>query len=286
MGIQIDTDKLAMFLRAQGNNDAAALIAGMGDGVAALCKVTGVDKPAMITPTGAPNPFSDADDPVVARVMAEYMQLCGVAPVRDLARRVAAAVILSSWAQTRDFFSVNDLALEPSGLVPTGPLSNGTGAATFKANFNVAPGESILLKVQNYPLPFNPRCLWGMLAFSGGSDDANYRHVMFKAWVANRNVTGGSLNQNFSEWSPKRWIYGSEFRCGEFCKEMPLRSYTGCTDVDIVGINSNLFIQVDNLATASNSITGQQMVVKLGGFEVPCCNSCALGNQCTSGCGH
>lgn len=286
--MNIDTDKLAMVLRANGRSDLAEGLAGLDNVIRGACEMvqTGA-KPGLITPTGAPNPYSEATDPVVARVIAEYMSLCGVAPVRDLARRVSLAVMLTSWAQTRDFFSVNDLALEVSGLTPTGPLSNGTGSATFVPTFNVAPGQSILLRVQQYPLPFNPRCLWGMLAFSGGTDDANYRHVMFKAWVGNKNITvAGSLTNTFSEWSPKRWIYGSEFRCGEFCKEMPLRSYTGCTDVDIVGIESNLYIQIDNLSTASNSITGQQMVVKLGGFETPCCNSCALGNQCTSGRGH
>jgi hypothetical protein len=284
--MNIDTNKLALLLRQAGQGGAADMLDGMDATTRSLCEITGYSqRPAMtVGAAGAPNPFSDADDPIVARVISEYLGLCGVAPVRALARRIALAVALKSFAQVRGYFSVNDLALQPSGLVVTGTTATG-GATTFKAGFNVAPGESILLRVQNYPLPFNPSCLWGMLAFNGGTDDANYRHILFKAWVGDKNQSGLSLQQDFSEWAPKRWIYGSEFRCGDSCKTIPLRSYTGCTDVDIVGIESALYIQIDNLSTASNSITGQQMVVKIGGFETPCCDSCAIGNKCSGGCG-
>jgi hypothetical protein len=222
----------------------------------------------------------------VAMIMKGFQEQCGVVPVRPLAEWMSLAIMLNSYAQVRDDFSIPDLNLVTSGLTPTGTAATGA-ATTFVAAFNVAPGESILLKTRDYSLPFNPRCLWGMLGFNAGTDDANYRHVSMKVWVGPRNLTGTfalGASGPLYEWSPKRFIYGTQFRCGDSCTEVPLRSYTGCTSLDIVGLNSQIYIQVDNAATNANSISTQQQVIKLGGFETPCCNSCGSGGAC--GCKH
>ncbi len=223
----------------------------------------------------------------VTMVVENFQRQCGRVPVAALAEYIALAIQLNSFPQVRDDFSIPDLGLVPCGIAPTGVASNGQTATTFVTGFNVAPGQSILLQTQDYSLPYNPDRLWGMLAFNAGLDDANYRHVTMKAWVGPRNLpaafalgTGGPLY----EWQVKRFIYGSQFRCGDGCTEVALRSFTGCTAADIVGLNARLYIQVDNAATATNSITGQQQVVKLGGFIDACCGSCAVGKACTSGC--
>lgn len=223
--------------------------------------------------------------PLISLIRTQYLANCGFVPNECLERWIELAVILTSYPEVRDDFGIPDINLETTGLVPTGTTANGQ-PTIFDANFNVAPGHSILLRTQDYSLPFNPRCLWGALAFNAGVDSENYKHVNFKIFVGPKDVSGSfpMMGGPLREWSPRRFIYGSEFRCGDSCSEIPLRSYTGCTDIDIVGLNSAIYIQIDNLATASNNITGQQMVVRLGGFSKPCCDSCGMGKECSSGC--
>ena len=204
-----NVNEAAIALRANGHADAADLLEKGARGVGVLCQMAGYDRPAVQTTYAradqAPR-LDDCDDGVVAMIMNQYMQQCGVAPVRCLAKWIAMAVRLTSYAQVRDDFSIPDLALMPSGLTPTGVPSNGVGSTTFVSGFNVAPGQSILLKTQGYSLPFNPRCLWGALAFNGGADESNYRHILFKTWVGPIN-TAGTFNLNSAgplyEWAPK-----------------------------------------------------------------------------------
>ncbi|MCY0985802.1 hypothetical protein OV203_01580 [Nannocystis sp. ILAH1] len=225
-------------------------------------------------------PFPECSE-LMTLIKSQYIANCGFCPNPCLLRWIELAVLLKSYAEVRDDFGIPDLNLVPTLLTPTGTTANGL-PTTFVSNFNVAPGQSILLRTQDYSLPFNPRCLWGALAFNGGNDSENYKHVNFKIWVGPSNASGAFSMQGgpLREWAPRRFIYGSQFRCGDSCTEVPLRSYTGCTDVDVVGLDSSIFIQVDNLATASNAISGQQLVIRLGGFEKPCCDSCAAGKAC------
>lgn len=271
------------------------------EGVDTVCQMAGYQAPptqALMVRPGAPPaqpPIGANGNPGLVRptpgtfdcgglvplVRNQYYEQCGMIPNCHLEQAILFAILLSSYAQVRDDFGIPDLSLEVSGLKPTGVAANGA-PTTFVDKFNVAPGESILLRTQSYRLPFHPRCLWGALAFNGGTPESNYANVLFKVWVGPSNLAalpalqGGALR----EWSPRRFIYGSQFRCGDACQEVPLRSYSGCTEVDIVGIESSIYIQVDNLATATQNITGQQLVLKLGGFEKPCCDSCQRGHAC------
>jgi len=223
----------------------------------------------------------------VQSIMDQFHAQCGRVPNMALAEWMEQAIMMTSFAQVRDDLGIPDLALVPTGLVPTGFASNGTTATTFVAGFAVAPGQSILLRTQDYTLPYNPESLWGMMSFSAGNDETNYRHVSAKVWVGPKDVVGAfalGTAGPLREWSPRRYISGAQFRCGDSCSYVGLRSYTGCSAVDIVGINSAIYIQIDNATSNANTITGQQAILKLGGFETPCCDSCAHGNACTSGC--
>lgn len=216
-------------------------------------------------------------------VKATYGSTCGRIPDDCLAQWIGLAIGMTSYAEVRDDMSIADLQFRPSGLTPTGTAANGD-ATTFVAGFPVTPAHSILLEVRPYRLPFNPRCLWGIFAFNGGVSSDNYLNVLVKPWVGPRGLTGSfDLRNTLYEWNPKNFIYGSQFRCADGCSDVALRGLTGCTDADIIGVDSTLYLQVDNLATASNNITAQQVVLKLGGFKTPCCNDCALGRSC--GCG-
>lgn len=296
MQVVVDTQKIYNVMRANGMGAEADAIARGEAALGDFCKVVNgagtslaqippsTGQPQMPPPYGGP---LDSCTDLVQYITTLYTQQCGLCPLPCLARWMAYAVMETSLAETRDDFSIPDLALQTTGATPTGLPGNNVGTTTFTAAFPVLPNFSILLRVQTYRLPFNPRCLWGALGFSGGTDDANFRHVIFKVWVGPRVIplTGFSMQDGtLKEWAPKRWIYGSQFRCGDGCNEIPLRSFTGCTDADIVGINSTFYVQIDNLGTATFNITGQQMVVKLGGFVVPCCDPCGRGQACASGC--
>lgn len=223
----------------------------------------------------------------IQALVSAFNTQCQRVPNPALAEWMGQAIMMTSFAEVRDDLGIPDLALVPTGLVPTGFASNGTTATTFVAGFAVAPGQSILLKTQSYNLPFNPESLWGMMSFSAGSDETNYRHVSAKVWVGPKDVTGvfGLGNSGpLREWSPRRYIQGAQFRCGDSCSYVGLRSSTGCSAIDIVGINSQIYIQIDNATSNANTITGQQAVLKLGGFETPCCDSCAHGQACSTGC--
>lgn len=253
----------------------------------ALVPVTAGQTGGQVPPKQHPDSTGGAlrclGDGLRAMIRSQYMSDCGRIPEDCLEDAILLAVLLKSWAEVRDDLGIPDLAFSPSGLSPTGTNATG-GATTFVPAFNVAPGQSILLRQQNFSLPYNPRCLWGSLAFAGGNDAENYKHVNFKAWVGPADLstlTTLGTASTLREWNPRRWIYGSEFRCGDSCKEIPLRSYTGCTEIDIVGLESAFYIQVDNLNTATQAITGQQLVTRLGGFKVPCCDPCAAGKTCS-----
>jgi hypothetical protein len=298
--VDVNTQELAQILRAAGRADWADNIERGEQALGAICGVIQSQQRSTSmaqipqNPAGqwnagqnTGNPFNDCTN-LIELVSCMYKAQCGLVPEPCLASWIAWAVMMSSIAEVRDDFSVRDLAVVPSGLLPTGMTANGQSATTFVANFPIIPGNSILMKVQPYRLPFNPRCLWGLLAFNGGDTEQNYLHVLFKLWVGPRDpgTSPFPLDHGLAEWDVNRWIYGSEFRCGHSCKEVALKSYTACTDADIVGINSTLYIQIDNLITASNNITGQQLVIKLGGFKRPCCNDCAMGRACSTGCGN
>lgn len=223
----------------------------------------------------------------IQALMSQFNTQCQRVPNTALAEWMEQAIMMTSFAEVRDDLGIPDLALVPTGLVPTGFASNGTTATTFVSGFAVAPGQSILLKTQNYSLPFNPESIWGMMSFSAGSDETNYRHVSAKIWVGPKDASGtfalGTAGP-LREWSARRYIAGAQFRCGDTCSYVNLRGYTGCSAIDIVGINSQIYVQIDNATSNANTITGQQAILKLGGFETPCCDSCAHGQACTTGC--
>lgn len=270
------------------------------EGIDVVCRMSGFERPSQLVRSAAALPPTSTQpggstqpsggdgmgrclgDGLRQMIRSSYMSDCGRIPEPCLEDAIMLAVLMSSWAEVRDDVGIPDLSFTPSGLTPTGTAASGQ-PTTFVSSFNVAPGQSILFKSQAFSLPWNPRCLWGTLAFAGGTDDANYKHVNFKPWVGPADLTALTSLQNgaLREWNPRRWIFGSEFRCGDSCQEIPLRSYTGCTEIDIVGLNSALYLQVDNLNTASQAITGQQLVVRLGGFKKPCCDSCASGKSCS-----
>lgn len=218
------------------------------------------------------------------RLYRDFVEQCGRVPDPMLGDAMLLSIMIRSYAEVRDDISIPDLAFETTGLTPTGVAANGA-ATTFVAGIAVNPGQSTLLRTQAYSLPSNPRCLWGVLRFNAGDPEINYQSVNFKVWVGPRDLSTLStlIGSVLREWMPRRFIYGSQFHCGTGCQEVALRSYTGCRDIDIVGIESALYLQVDNLAGAANNITGQQIVLKLGGFIEPCCNGCATGSSC--GCG-
>mgnify|MGYP000160830382 CR=1 FL=1 len=195
---------------------------------------------------------------------------------------VIRAVGDTTWPEVEDQIARSEMYFSiVTTLTGAGLNAKGT-STTFNPVLPIAPGQSVLL-VQDlsYPLPWYPDCFWAQLAFNAGTADQNYPHIMFKFWVAPKTQSITSQSQLF-EWQKKQKIHGSRVHCGDGCAWTPIGGPSGCGGAfDKVGKDSALFLQIDNLSTATNSISSvDDLIVRFGHMTEPCCDSCKVGKSC------
>lgn len=183
-------------------------------------------------------------------------------------------------AETKDFIGRNKLRFKVTGV--TGATVDPEGdPSTLVADFPIAPGESIVLRQEDFPFPWFVGCLTGALYFSGGNAEDNSGFVLIDFFAGPKGgpITADSLG---AKWNDDQWIFGSELRCGTACKDVPIGGQAGCDD-SLVGELSELRMRITNKATASNNIERQQLWAKLAGLKEKCCDPCFYGRSC--GCG-
>jgi hypothetical protein len=195
----------------------------------------------------------------------------------------------SAYPLIKKHLNRREMSFVPTGAVGTG--LNAEGLATiFVASGAIAPGRSMLFEQDpRYPLSWRLGCLEAEFTWSDGTDSANYKHIRITIWVANKN---GTFNQvaldpigEFGEkWNDWQKITGKDLYCNDCTKPAPIDGPTGCPGLDPVGREARLLIQLDNLATAAESINSATLTVEVAGFKKPCCDTCKIGGSCA--CGH
>lgn len=181
-------------------------------------------------------------------------------------------------------------------FVPTGAQGTGTNAESaatiFVEDFPVAPGRSILLKQDpNFPLHWRLGCLSPDFTFTEGEDQPNYKHLRITVWVAMRSATFNTDIAtpigNFGEhWNEYQIIKGKDMFCNGCAKDVAINGPSGCPELDTVGREAQILLQVDNLSSADEPITGESVEIKFAGFVEPCCDSCRVGKSCGGSCKH
>jgi len=234
-------------------------------------------------PAAAGHEHEDGACTQVERTINEmFFKNCQKVPVAALRCALVQAINQRSWPQFRNILGKMEAYFTATGFAGAGITADGQNTTVFNPAFATAPGQSIMLRVEaRYALPFIPGCFWGTLSFTNNNNtpaEVNYTFIQYKFWVGRRDATSQS---QLYQWSDDVFMYGSRFRCGDACTRIPISNPTMCDELNIVGPESALYMQIDNLSAASESISGQQLVVEFGGLEDKCCRSCAVGGSCS-----
>lgn len=277
--------RAAQMIRDQGGS---ALLDAALEGADSLCALVPALKTGgkVLALTGRELPSTTVQQEgactAVERMINEmFFKNCQKVPVPALRCALVTTINQRSWPQYRNILGKMEAYFTTTGFTGTGITADGQNPTTFVPAFAVAPNQSIMLRVEpRYALPFIPGCFWGTLSFTNNNNtpaEVNYTFIQYKFWVGRRDATAQS---QLYQWSDDVFMYGSRFRCGDACTRIPISNPTMCDELNIVGPDSALYMQIDNLPSASESINGQQLVVEFGGLEQKCCQSCAIGGSC------
>lgn len=265
----------------------AAMRNGKGGALAKLAQMQqeSAGREVCETPTSGANACTAVQELIYNKFFAN----CQKIPCPALMCALVTTINQHTYPQYRNVLGKTEAYFETiQGFVGPGKTGDGSNTdTTFVDTFQVDPGKSIMLRVnQKFILPYIPGCFWGSLSFTNNNNneaEVNYSAVTFKFWSGDRGVT--SPTQLF-QWGDDVFIYGSRFRCGDACTRVPISNPTNCDELNIVGPESSLYLQIDNALNANESIKGQQLVIEFGGMEVKCCAACAVGKACGCKGGH
>ena len=201
------------------------------------------------------------------------------------------AALASAYPLIEKHLGRRNMSFKPSGAVGTG--TNAEGLATvFQPDFPVAPGRSILLEQDpNFPLHWRLGCLSPDFTWTEGEDGPNYKHLRITVWVAMRDSTFQSdISQPigiFGEhWNEFQIIKGKDMYCDNCTRDVAINGPSGCPELDTVGREARILLQIDNLASADQPLTAESIEIKFAGFVEPCCDSCRVGKPCGGACKH
>lgn len=220
-------------------------------------------------------------DRTIKAVQKYMQQSCGMVFDHCYAEKVAKAVDMRTIAEVKAFIGRTKVRLLATGV--TGPGVDAEGdPTTFVATFPLAPGESILLRTEDWPLPYYVGCLHGILSFDGGNLEENYQQTIMQGFAGPKSGPVSAANPGY-KWNDNEYIPGSDLRCGDQCTDVPLKGQD--CGPSLVGELSEFRLVLTNKATASHDVTRQQLWIKLGYLKPYCCDECALtGKSCGGAC--
>lgn len=224
-----------------------------------------------------------ACNPTVRQVQKIMQLTCGQVFDDCMVGLIAYSVgMFRTLAEIKNYIGRTKARFTPTGVTGEGVDAEGN-PTTFVANFPVAPGQSILLQMEDWPYPFPVGCLIGTLAFSNNNTEENFAQVLLQAFSGPKDVAPTAGNPGVL-WNDADVTYGSELRCGDGCKSVFLKSID--CGPSLIGMLSQLRLVITNSTTASANITKQQLQVKMGGLVDYCCDACAVGVKSGCSCKH
>jgi hypothetical protein len=283
MTMMIDLSKALVRLRDHGMTQLADGLEGATDVLEAACESAGFTKADGAQTTLSRKhencSIASADDcnPIIPLIQQIALANCQKICDPCYLRAVVDAAHRRTLAEVKGYIGRNRLRFVPTGV--TGNIKSPEGEdSELQADFPVAAGESILLRQEDFPFPWIPGCLTGALFFNGGTPESNYGFVQIQFFAG---AKGAQLTaEDFGvKWNDNQWIYGSEMRCGDGCKDVDIAGLSGC-GLDLVGELSELRMVIFNTLNAPQNIIKIQLWAKLSGMVTKCCDDCFVGRAC------